>query len=249
MHRLTVKAVISLAVSANLSILLAATSAIGVVTSNGNIILNDARTAANATVFDGSTLQTESIATKVRFNSGAQLQLGSESRGKLYSDRVVLEKGSARIDGYSANANGLKITADSSSSASVSLQGATVQVAALTGNVHVYNAYGINVANLAPGKALNLTPQDAGASAATTMIGTIKKSGGATLLTDETSNVTVELRGGSFKAGDRVQVTGTPVAGAKAAAGASQVIQVSNSKKVGGAAVGAAGGNEDQDRA
>ncbi len=233
MIRFTAKAVSALAVSASLSIALAATSAIGVVTSNGNILLNDAKTAANATVFDGSTIQTQNAASQVRMNNGSRVQLGAESRGKFYSDRVVLEKGTARVDGYTANANGLKIQTEAAGSATVMMKGATVEVASIAGNVHVYNAYGVNVANLVPGKALDLTPQDAGAAAATTVIGTVKKVGSAFQLTDETSNVTFELRGFSnLKAGTRVKVSGTNAQSPNPAptSPATQVLQADSKK-------------------
>lgn len=252
MIRFTAKAISALALSASLSIALAATSAIGVVTSNGNILLNDARTAANATVFDGSTIQTETSAGQVRMTNGSRVQLGADSRGKFYADRIVLEKGAARVEGYTANANGLKIQPDAKGSATVMLKGGTVEVASIAGTVHVYNAYGVNVANLAPGKALDLTPQDAGASGMTTVIGTVKKDGAKMMITDETSNTTFELKGfTNLKVGSRVQVSGT-VSGNVLTAGSTKTAKIlgaagaagaagAGAAAAGGAAAGAAG--------
>jgi len=242
MIRFTAKAISALALSASLSVALAATSAIGVVTSNGNILLNDAKTAANATVFDGSTIQTEASAGQVRMTNGSRIQLGADSRGKFYNDRVVLEKGSARVEGYTANANGLKIQPEGKGTATVMLKGGTVEVASIAGNVHVYNAYGVNVANLVAGKALDLTPQDAGAAGMTTVIGTVKKDGTKMMLTDETSNTTFELQGfTNLKVGARVQVSGT-VSGNVLKAGTTKTAKVLGAAGAAGAAgAGAAG--------
>ena len=114
-----------------------------------------------------------------------------------------------------------------------------VEVAALRGDVHVFNAAGLNVANLVPGRALDLRAQDAGASAPSSLTGCAVKSGKTTLLTDETSRVTVQLRGVTVKTGQRVQITGSMVPNGSPAGGATQVINVTNVKQVGGTCQGA----------
>jgi len=247
------KTILIFAFSSGLGLLSAATPGIGVAMSEGNILINSSRAAGNATVFDGSTLETQTAASQVRLNGGAQLRLSSDSRGKVFTDHVDLQKGSARITGYSANASGLNVRADGNASATVSMRDqGVVQVAALTGSVHVFNTAGINVANLLPGRALDLRPQDAGASAPSSLVGCAVKTGNNSLLTDETSNVTVQLRGNSVRAGRRVQITGSMVPNAAPVSGATQVINVTSVKEVGGvcrastttaaAGAGAAGG-------
>ncbi|HWF06954.1 MAG TPA: hypothetical protein VG297_00745 [Bryobacteraceae bacterium] len=220
----------------SLGLLSAATPGIGIAMSQGNIIINSSQTAGNATIFDGSTLETTAASSQVRLNGGAQLRLASESRGTVYTDHVNLERGSARIAGYSANANGLNVRADGSSSATVSMRDqGVVEIAALTGNVHVFNAAGMTVANLLPGRALDLRPQDAGASAPSTLTGCAASAGGNTLFTDEASNVTVQLRGNAVRAGRRVQISGTMVPNATPTSPATQVMNVTSVKNVGGA--------------
>jgi len=217
----------------SLGLLSAATSGIGVALSEGNILIDSSSTAGNATIFNGSKLETQSSSSQIHLSGGAQLRLASDSRGTVFSDHVDLQKGSARITGYSATASGLNVRADGKSSATVSMRGqGVVEIAALTGDVHVFNAAGLNVANLVPGRALDLKPQDAGALSSLT--GCAVKSGGNTLLTDETSNVTVQLKGGNVRTGSRVQVTGSMVPNATPLSGAAQVIAVSNVKEVGG---------------
>jgi hypothetical protein len=246
MHLFNLKTVLVGAFS-SLGLLSAATSGIGIAMSEGNILINSSSAAGNATIFNGSTLETQSAASQVRLNDGARLRLASDSRGTVFSDHVDLQKGSANITGYSANASGLNVRADGKASASISMRDqGVVEIAALTGSVHVFNAAGLNVANLVPGRALDLRPQDAGANAPSSLTGCAVKAGDNTLLTDETSNVTVQLQGGNVRTGRRVQVTGSMVPNSTPPSGASQVINVTNVKEVGGAckagAAAAAGG-------
>jgi hypothetical protein len=234
MHLFNLKTVIVCGFS-SLGLLSAATSGIGVAMSEGNILINSSSAAGNATIFNGSTLETLSAASQVRLNDGARLRLASDSRGTVFSDHVDLQKGSASITGYSANANGLNVRADGKASATISMRDqGVVEIAALTGSVHVFDAAGLNVANLLPGRALDLRPQDAGANAPSSLTGCAVRSGGNLLLTDETSNVTVQLKGGSVKTGQRVQITGSMVPNATPPSGATQVINVTDVKQVGG---------------
>jgi hypothetical protein len=234
----------------------AATPGIGVAMSQGNILVNDAKTAGNATLTDGSTLETWTAASQVRLNAGGQLNLSSSSRATVFADHIELQRGSAKVSDYSVNASGLSVRADKTSSATVSMRDqGVVEIAALTGNVHVYNAAGVNVANLLPGRALDLKPQDAGASASSSLTGCAVKAGDNVLMTDETSDVTVQLRGTAVKTGRRIQISGATVPNSTPAKPATQVINVTSVKDVGGrcksgtaaalaggAAAGAAGG-------
>jgi hypothetical protein len=230
------KVVLVCAFASSFGLLSAATSSIGIAMSEGSILINNSKAAGNATVFEGSTIETQSAVSQVRLNGGAQLRLASDSRGMVFTDHVNLERGSARIAGYSANASGLNIQADGSSSATISMRDrGVIQIAALTGNVHVFNSSGINVANLLPGKALDLQPQDAGASAPSSLTGCAVRTGGNTFFTDETSNVTAQLRGGNVRAGRHVQITGSLVPNATPASPATQVINVTAVKEVAGA--------------
>jgi hypothetical protein len=233
------------------SFLGAATSPIGVADSQGNMTVDSMQTPGNATVFDGTTLQTGTAYSQIRLKDGAQVRLGTESRGKIFSDHVDLQQGSAQISGFTAVANGLSVRPEGTGSASVSIQGKAVEVAALTGNVHVFNAQGFNVANLMPGRALNLAPQDAGASAPSSLTGCAVKNGNNLFLTDESSNVTVQLRGGKVPNKKRITVTGSVASGTQAMSPATQVVNVSSVKEIGGpcksaaalaAGAGAAGG-------
>ncbi len=168
MHRFGVHSLVALLIAAPISVLSAATPGIGIATSDGTLTINNARTAGNATLFEGNTIETGNASSRLQLNSGASLQLSSDARGTVYGDRLVLEKGATQVGGssYEVNARTLHIVG---SDARVSVFGKTVEVAALSTPVRVSNAQGVLVANLEPGKALDFTPlQDAGAQAATT---------------------------------------------------------------------------------
>jgi hypothetical protein len=240
-NRYTALAVISAGLSVGVVVASASTPAIGVVMSQGTILINDAQTPGNATVFSGTTLQTQRASSQVQLKDGAQVRFDSDSRGKIFSDHVDLQQGSAKISDFSANANGLKIQATGNSSANVTLKGKVVEVAAITGDVRVFNATGGNVANILPGHALDLRLQEATAVSASSFVGCPVKSGNNFLITDETSNVTAELRGTKLKAGQHVQVTGSLIPSANPE---TQIMAVTSVKEVAGpCGTGAPGSN------
>ena len=224
-----------IAIASGATLVAAGTAGIGVAMSQGNIFVNDAKISGNTTIVNGSTLETQGAASQIRLNDGAQMRLSSSSRATVFADHMDLQRGTAKISGYSANASGLNVRATGGASATVSMRNqGVIEVAALTGNVQVFNAAGMNVANLLPGRALDLKPQDAGASAPSSLTGCAVKSGANTLMTDETSNVTVQLRGQNVRAGRRVQINGTMVPNATPPSPATQVINVTSVKEVGG---------------
>jgi hypothetical protein len=220
--------------------------AIGIAMSSGPILLDNAKTAGNATIFEGSTLQTQDTISQIELKGGARVRLAANSRGKLFKDSLDLEKGSARIWNFAANANGL--TVRSEGTAAISLQGKVVEVAALEGSTRVFNSGGINVANLLPGRVLNLRPQDDGANPLSVMVGCVSKSDGAFRLKDDITSVTVQLHGGRFRESHRFRVTGTLTPQDKAH---NAVLQIAGEKELAGtcgngavgvaAAAGAAG--------
>jgi hypothetical protein len=227
MTRRIVEPFLAGALLASTSLLSAATPGIGVVLSSGSVTVDNSVVAGNATVFDGNTVQTGATASRLQLNNGKLVQLGSESTARVYSDHMILEKGFGQSSGsYGVEANSLKISGDS---AKVAIYGKTVEVAALGAPVVVSTSTGVQVANLLPGKALAFTPQDAGAMAPTTLTGVVRNVGGAYMLTDTTSNTTVQLMGGGVEKYVKhlIKVTGTPGSGT-AAAGATQIINVTN---------------------
>lgn len=249
------------ALAMQLSIGMAAPSAIGVATAKGNFRIDQAPVSGNGTLFDGTLVETLRASGQLELNNGAKLQLGANSRGKVYQDRLVLEQGEGQFRPGQTNQFGFEaktlriIPADSNSIAHVSMVGSRrVHVAALRGSFRVTNANGITVAALAAGRALEFEPPQAGATAPARMSGCVVNQNGRFFLTDETTNVTVELRGANLaaQAGNKVEITGSQMPGVTPAApaynNAGQVVQVSALKTVSkkcslpAGAVAAAGG-------
>ncbi len=257
MRFLSAQALLSLMLVCTLTSVTASSPAIGLATANGNFQVNSSRVWGNATLFDGTVIETAKAASLVRLNNGAQMRLATESRAKVYQGRLVLEKGSAQLESsaaYPVEARSLKVYAAAPHSVA-RLQLARdnqVLVAAVTGAVQVANASGVVVANLAAGRALSFDPQ-AGAAGPAKVSGCLLSKDGKLIVVDQTTNVTVEVQGPGLgqEVGNRVEITGAADAAQPSVAGASQLINVKDVKRIakGGcsskaaaAGAGAAGG-------
>lgn len=244
---LTVHAAIALMLTATLASGMAANPAIGFAMARGSFRLDNATVSRNGTLFDGTLIETAQVLSELQLQGGVRIELAPGSRGTVYRDRLVLERGQGQLAGtaYQIEGNKIRVNAAAAySSARVALEGTNrVVVAALGGPVRVTNGEGVLLANIHPGKALEFEPQ-AGAAAPTKMTGTLEKRDGHFLLTDETTGVTVELQGPGLdrNVGKRVEITGSTVIGAQAAAGAGQVIRVTAVTVLAAAGTAAAAG-------
>jgi hypothetical protein len=230
--RLIVNTILVLLVGAFLSVS-AAPDAIGIATARGGFIMDRSPVQGNTTLFEGGVLETNAYSSVVRLQSGNEMRLGATSRGRIYRDRLVLEKGEGQIDkasNFRFEALGLRILPDSSGTkARVALLGnQRVAVSALAGTLHVTTAEGALIARLEPGAALEFEPQAAGASAPFSVSGCVAAAGDRLVLEDATSNVSFELRGQNLEryAGQRVEVSAVELKGEQPGEGATQVIQV-----------------------
>lgn len=221
---------------------------IGTVVAQGAFRIDNASVTGNATLFEGATVETKNAASRMNLSSGAKVLLEQESKAKFYGDHMVLEKGEGRLEkaqSFHFEARGLTIQPETgNASARVVLGGGSrVEVAALTGSLRVLNARGLLVANIGSGRSLVLEPQAGNAPSIVT--GTLRLVGGHYLLTDETTNVTVELAGAglSKEVGSRIEVTGAMDPAFSPVTDASQFIRVTAVKHLGkgAASSGAAG--------
>jgi uncharacterized protein YdeI (BOF family) len=252
-ERITVQSLLALAVVGSITIAAAASPVIGVARTHGQFRADNAQGTGNATLFNGTRIETAEATSQLHLNGGTRVILASNSRGRVYQDRIVLERGTGQVEGsvYPIEAAALKIVPDSAGAkalVSVDKQN-KVHVTALNGNLKVGTASGILVATLMPGKALSFDPRQAGAAAPTTLTGCLEARAGRFVVRDETANVTYEVQGAglSGETGNRVEITGTIVPGAQAAGGASQMLRVTNVRQLSkgclpGGAGAAAGG-------
>jgi hypothetical protein len=251
---------ICLILAGGLTLIQADPAAIGTVVASGNFQVDSAPVSGNATIADGATIQTGAARSEVRLNNGARMSLGAATRGRVFQDRLFLEQGEGQVEAganYAVQARTLKILSDNAGARGrIVLTGETkVQVAALRGTMRVTNSEGILVARVLPGVTMEFEPQAAGAAAPSQLSGCLQKKSSRFLLTDETTNVTVELKGAQLQAetGNRIEIVGTLDPSAKPA-DASQLIKVTGVKRLAkgcsakgaaakaGAAGGAAGG-------
>lgn len=222
----------------------AAPASIGVATAHGNFLVDRAKVQGTATLYDGSLVETEQASSLLQLPQ-SRLNLASGSKGQVYRDHFVLERGQGQIDAKSAfpiEARRLRIEPGAGAEAKVVVTGARrVQVAALRGNLRVRTLGGTLLANMSSGMALEFDPQDTGAAGPTTITGTLTKVAQFYILRDETTNTVFQVTGCSDldnKVNKTVRVTGSLVANATPAGGAAQVIQVDCNRVV---VLGAAG--------
>jgi len=243
-----------------LGLAIAAPGVIGTVTASGVIRVNGDTVTANGTLMEGAVLETGSGNSAVRMVDGARLLFSPDSRGKLFRDRFILDRGETRLENgiqFHLEALGLTIHPDRGISAGwIGLVGSDrVRVAALTGGFRVLNARGVLVARVEAGSALAFEPLVSVSAAATRIMGTLTRQSGHFLLTDQVTHVVLEVTGQSLapNVGRVVQVTGMLNGAATPLVGASQVIAATSVQAVtvsaalvgatrGGAAAAGAGG-------
>jgi hypothetical protein len=218
---------------------LAASPAIGFATAGGNFLVNHSRVSGNTSLFDGTVMETREAGSLLELYGGTHLELGPSSQGRVYRDRMVLERGWGRMisgNQYRLEAHSLQIVpAASGATAEVSLTDTNhVRVGTLSGTIKVISPGGVLLALLESGKRLDFEPQAGGASAPFTVTGCLEKSEGRYLLKDVTASITFELKGRELEreAGSGVKIIGTDIAGAKPISGASRVIQVNRLTRV-----------------
>ena len=217
---------IVLAMAAVLGAAWAAAPAIGVATTSGDFQIDRASVSGNATILDGSLVETGKTASELRLYEGTGMRLAGDSRAKVFLNRLVLERGAAQVDarqGYAIDAAGIRVQAAPRSAARIGLAGGgRVEVAALSGAVEVKNETGVLLAQVLPGQALAFTIQASGAAAPERLTGVLRVINGHYFLTDRTAGVQVELVGGDLSkmVGKTVEVSGTLDTSAAAASGA-----------------------------
>ena len=236
------------AVALTVNLAFASPVPIGAAKSGRDFRLDNESVRSNATIFDGSTVEAGAANSEMVLNSGTRVMLAPSSRGKVYSDRTLLERGSTQVTGsgtYRIEALSLKVAPDSASSvAEVGVNSSNhVVVLAKGGPVNVQNSSGVLLAMVWPGDALEFDPQAAGASGTSTIQGTLKKKDGKYTLKDCKTNVTFEVQGTGLEqyVGKMVEVNGAMVSGVKPVSGATQVVSANSVTNSTGCKMGKAG--------
>lgn len=220
---------------ASAALVAAGPASIGTVKSTGEFRVDGSAIRGNSTIFEGNQIETTVTRSVVQL-SGAEVTLLPSTRAKVYRDHTKLEKGSTLVRGsqrHVLEADAFRVT-PVGENAVLHVAMATpgsVSVSARSGSAEVRNSTGTLLATLRPGTALAFTPQG-GAAGQVRLAGTLQAVDGKYVITDSVTNVRIELVGTGLAefVGRCVEITGAPIPGAQAAAGAAQVVTVASIK-------------------
>lgn len=211
----------------------AGTVSIGTASARGDIRVDNNAVKGNATLFDGSVVETGLATADLRLDKGAEITMSTSSRGTLYRDRLILQQGESELSAHSSfqvEANGLRVTSNQADSRGVvSLRkGSTVEVAALSGSFGVTNDHGVLLANVRPGRAISFAIKTGENPTSFQGVGVVSYENGHYYLTTG-SNMKYELTCKDFKKykDTKVEISGNlPSAIAQAGGGATPALCV-----------------------
>jgi hypothetical protein len=201
----------------------AATPVIGVATASGQFQLEGSRIWGNSTLFDGAKIETTDASSELALSSGVKVQLAAGSSARVWKGRLELLRGAGQVTASSAfqvNAGGVVVEG---SRYRVGLQGARVEVAALTGGARVTGSRGNMLASISVGRNMSFAMQQAITRAGCLLY----KDTGFVLQVDNSPEV-LQLAGGPLaqNVGNRVEITGTPAAAAATISPAAVILNV-----------------------
>jgi hypothetical protein len=158
---------------------------IGTASARGSMRVDGAPVMSNATLFDGSVVETDQATTALRLDKGVEVKLATASNATFYRDRLVLQKGTSEVlmgvGNFTVEANHLQVVPDKPYSRGVvSMQNAaSVKVAVISGGFHVTNGSGLLLASIRPGSVMSFDGNGGqGATAPTTIIGCVTERDG-----------------------------------------------------------------------
>ncbi|MGI9073660.1 MAG: hypothetical protein ACR2JB_20645 [Bryobacteraceae bacterium] len=213
--------------------LVAGNTPIGIATVVGSLRVDNADVRGNATILNGASVETNINPLQIALRNGNRLELAADSAGKVYTDRLLLDKGFAQLHAsskYAVLAGSLQIVPKKASTLRIGhLNGNTIQVSVLNGEAQVLNRGGLLLASVFPSRALEFTPGESGAATESNVTGQLTKSNDHYYITDKTTHVTFELEGDNLDAavGSYINVTG-PTDTANVAQGATERIHVTS---------------------
>ena len=193
----------------------AGTVSIGTASARGDMRVDNYSVKGNATLFDGSVVETGQASADLRLNKGVEITMSADSRGTLYSDHIVLQQGQSELmssGAFQLQANGLHVVpAAPHSRGVVSVKpGNTVEIASLDGTLGVVNDNGVMLANILPGHPLSFAMQAGANTSEFSGVGLVTFDNGTYYLTtDANVRYILTCKDPHTMIGDKVVVTGT----------------------------------------
>lgn len=232
------------------------TVSIGTASARGDMRVDNYTVKGNATLFDGSVVETGHATADLRLAKGTQIMMGTGSLGTLYRDRLVLQRGQTEIasNSFALQANGLRVTpAEPNSRGVVSIKsGKTVEVAALKGSFSVTNSVGVPLASVRPGSGMTFDVQAANGYGQCSSrkdysaVGMVTCEGSRYYVVTDVdprsgAETRYELTGKDVKryVGKKIEVTGDLKCGAAGVGGVLGVLAIGSASIVGGAGASA----------
>lgn len=232
-----------------------ASTAIGTASARGDIRVDGYSIVGNATLFDGSAVETSQATATLRLDKGTEIKLATGSLGMLYRDHMVLQHGKSELatsDHFQMEASGFRvIPTESNARGVVAVNGlGSIEVAALNGSFQVTNGRGMVLGKVVPGSAMSFAGQGSGSI---TVTGKVSSVNGHYYVTDgngvmheivgRDADQEVANKGLDKWVGKTVTINGTIDTGMTATGGAANVIDVSSIGRGAGAyGAGAPGG-------
>lgn len=210
----------------------AGTTVLGTVSARGNMRVDGYAVQGDATIFNGSVVETSDASANLRMGHGVDITMSKNSLGTVYPDHFVLQDGESELSApgsFQLEAHGLHVVArkpDSVGVVSVRSKN-SIQVAALAGSLEVRDGQGLLLSNVLPGQPLTFAMQaEVGTSPySVSTVGLLDSENGHYYLTTA-ENVKYELTGADLQkfVGDKVVVTGTLNPGAQSGGTAGTII-------------------------
>jgi hypothetical protein len=220
---------------ASSSLAFAASSAIGSVSTRGEINVGGYAVRGTATLFDNTSVETSDFAAILRLEKGTEIKLGAGSSSMLFHNRLVLSRGETQLTSatpFQIEANNLHISPSTSHSTGIVSMNShnDVEVGALQGGLRVTDSNGALLAEVDPGASLSFPAepraQDSPAPPrplhappeSINDIGLLSFENGRFYLTSTLSGIKYEIsrNGLSNYVGDKVVLSGTVLSGTAA---------------------------------
>ena len=206
---------------------------IGMTSFQNGVTLDNSRVSGTATLFDGSTIQSEGYS-RVHLNNGTRLDFGAGAKAQVFATHAALSAGMTEMQspsGFEIDTTALKIRPSGADSiARVKIDSGKVYVTALNAPVSVMNSQGLLVAKVAPGLPMAFMAQGATAANSFDVTGCVLNKSGVAIVDDEKGKVVSQITGTDAKklVGNQVHVVGSVDATATPAGGATQVVKVTS---------------------
>ncbi|MBM3740521.1 MAG: hypothetical protein FJW39_32635 [Acidobacteria bacterium] len=144
-----------------------AAPAIGTLTAKGTVRVDEGQARGNATLFEGSVVET-TVPARMQLTNGAVFGFDANSKGRVFGNHAVLEQGRGAVAGaYRVDGLGMSVVTDTAGRALVSVRHGVLDVAALDGTTNVLGPKGEVLARLSAGESLAFdAPGDQGGAKA-----------------------------------------------------------------------------------